>query len=135
MKKWICLLALVCVGCATDSPVIVQGATTGATAPPTSRALPTSIDHDGLYKVGTDISPGTWHSDGGKRRTLYNPDGSTADVDLRCHWAVGPLATQKGQPFILEATAHGDETGPQDVMIAPGDGGFETLGCRDWHLR
>jgi len=66
---------------------------------------------------------------------LYNPDGSQADADSRCHWAVGPLATQNGHPFILKATARGDETGPQDVTIAQGDDAFETLGCRDWNLR
>ncbi len=137
MKGWICLLALVCVGCATDAPVIVRGGTTAASAPTTSaqRALPTIIDHDGLYKVGADISTGTWHTDGGRRRTLYNPDGSQADVDIRCHWAVGPLATKNGRQFIMKATEQADDPGPQDVTITPGDDGFETLGCRDWHLR
>jgi hypothetical protein len=141
MKKWICLLALVCVGCGTDAPVIVQATTTtgtpGASSPTTTtpRALPTSIDRDGLYKVGADISPGTWHTDGGKQRILYNPDGSRTVVDSRCHWAVGPLASQQGHPFILHPTGYGDETGSRDETIAPTDEAFQTLGCRDWHLR
>jgi hypothetical protein len=136
IKRWIWLLALICVGCAPDAPVIVRGATTGASAPTTSaaRALAMTIDHDGLYKVGTDIAAGNWHTDGGRRRVLYNPDGSQADVDSRCHWAVGSLATQNGHPFLLKVTAKGDEPGPQDAVIAQGDDAFQTLGCRDWHL-
>jgi hypothetical protein len=133
----ICLLALICVGCAKeDAPVIVQGGTRAASAPTSStpRALPTIIDHDGLFKVGTDMSPGLWHTDGGKRRTMYNPDG-TQTVDSQCHWATGPLATQNGRPFMMEPTARGDDTGPQDVMIGQREGAFSTLGCRDWHLR
>ena len=133
----VCRLVLVCVACAKeDAPVVVQGGTRAASAPTSStpRAMPTSIDHDGLFRVGTDMSPGLWHTDGGKRRTLYNPDG-TKSVDSQCHWAAGPLAEQNGRPFILRATAHGDDAGPQDVMIGQGEDAFETLGCRDWHLR
>src|ERR1700740_1920128 len=94
----VCLLVLVCVACAKeDAPVIVQGGTRAPSAPTSStpREMPTSIDHDGLFRVGTDISPGLWHTDGGRRRTLYNGDG-TKSMDSQCHWAAGPLAEQNG---------------------------------------
>jgi hypothetical protein len=80
------------------------GRTRAASAPTSStpREMPTSIDHDGLFRVGTDMSPGLWHTDGGRRRTLYNGDG-TKSMDSQCHWAAGAVSRTERSAIHFES--------------------------------
>ncbi|HET7073183.1 MAG TPA: hypothetical protein VFI55_03755 [Mycobacterium sp.] len=81
-------------------------------APSPSPAPKTTMDHDGTYAVGTDITPGTYSSAGPVGNgTCYwkrigNPDGNLIDNAL----------SKK----------------PQVVQIDPTDKAFKTTGCQPW---
>ncbi|MFF4711466.1 hypothetical protein ACFY2V_08665 [Streptomyces eurythermus] len=83
---------------------------------PTAKGTPAaSMDGDGgMFKVGTDIAPGTYQSTG-------NADGS-------CHWERAKDA-EGGTGSIL---ARDNVTGTAVVTISASDGYFETDGCGDW---
>lgn len=67
---------------------------------------------DGAYRVGKDISPGTYRSNGG--------DG--------CYWA--RLRSFSGS--LDGIIANGNPAGPTVVTIKPTDKGFETARCAGW---
>lgn len=85
-------------------------APSGTPAP--AGAAKTTMDHDGLYAVGTDIAPGVYSSAGPVGNgTCYwkrtgNPDGALIDNAM----------TKK----------------PQVVQIEPTDKAFKTSGCQPW---
>jgi hypothetical protein len=74
----------------------------------------TTIDKDGIYAVGTDITPGIYSSAGPVGdgacywKRLGNPDGNLIDNAL----------SKK----------------PQVVQIDPSDKSFKTSGCQPWQL-
>jgi hypothetical protein len=74
----------------------------------------TTIDHDGIYTVGTDIAPGTYSTAGPRAdgtcywKRLGNPDGALIDNSL----------SKKPQVVQIEAT----------------DKAFKTDGCQPWQL-
>jgi hypothetical protein len=115
----VCLLVLVCVACAKeDAPVIVQGVL--APRRPRRRQLlakclpaSTTTGCSGWERTcrqacGTPMAAGGGLCTTGtvRRAWIHNATGPR-----------GPLAEQNGRPFILKATAHGDDAEPQDVMI------------------
>jgi hypothetical protein len=89
----------------------VSGADPEPAPPPAPK---TTIDHDGIYAVGTDIAPGTYSSAGPVGngtcywKRLGNPDGALIDNAL----------SKK----------------PQVVQIDPTDKAFKTTGCQPWQL-
>jgi hypothetical protein len=80
--------------------------------PTPSPAPKTTIDHDGIYAVGSDIAPGTYSSAGPVGngtcywKRLGNPDGALIDNAI----------SKK----------------PQVVQIEPTDKAFKTSGCQPW---
>jgi hypothetical protein len=72
----------------------------------------TTIDHDGIYAVGTDIVPGTYTSAG--------PIGSGV-----CYWK--RLGDDAKQPIDNAMSKK-----PQVVKIDPTDKTFKTDGCQAW---
>jgi hypothetical protein len=77
-------------------------------------AVKTTMDHDGLYTVGTDIAPGIYSSAG--------PVGSGT-----CYWK--RTGNPDGQ-LIDNALSKK----PQVVQIDTGDKAFKTTGCQPWQL-
>lgn len=75
----------------------------------------TTMSGDGMYKVGTDILPGT-----------YKSAGST---DGNCYWERSKDALHG----VDSITANDNVTGSAVVTIARSDGYFKTSGCADWH--
>jgi hypothetical protein len=72
----------------------------------------TTIDHDGVFRVGTDIVPGTYTSAG--------PIGNGV-----CYWKrLGDDATQPIDNAMSKK--------PQVVKIDPTDKTFKTDGCQSW---
>lgn len=93
---------------ASPSPNAAPGATPAPAGPKTS------IDKDGIYAVGSDISPGIYSSGG--------PVG-----DGTCYWK------RTGNPDgALIDNAMSKK--PQVVQIEPGDKAFKTSGCQPWQL-
>jgi hypothetical protein len=88
---------------------------TPAPAPPQATPAPaqpaTSIPGDGTYRVGVDIEPGVYRSQGG---------GS-------CYWT--RLSGLSGS--FNDIIANNGQAGPQVVQIAPTDAAFETARCTD----
>ena len=82
-----------------------------------SRVTPSRsmIDHDGIYIVGTDISPGTWRSTGGKD----------------CYWARLKGFTRTTDEVLANDIVNVATT----VTIRPDDVGFETVRCGSWRLK
>ncbi|OBJ85369.1 hypothetical protein [Mycobacterium asiaticum] len=97
---------------AADPDPTPAPAPSGSPAPAPAAAPKTTIDHDGIYNVGTDIAPGTYSSAGPVGNgTCYwkrtaNPDGALIDNAM----------TKK----------------PQVVQIEPTDKTFKTSGCQPW---
>jgi len=81
-------------------------------SPSPAPAPKTTIDHDGTYAVGSDITPGTYSTAGPVGngtcywKRLGNPDGALLDNAL----------SKK----------------PQVVQIQPTDKAFKTTGCQPW---
>lgn len=68
----------------------------------------------GMFKVGTDIAPGTYRS--------------TGNTDDLCHWERVKDA-EHGLDSIL---ANDNVTGTAVVTISTNDAYFKTTGCKDW---
>ena len=82
--------------------------------PPPPPVAKSTIDTDGIHKVGTDITPGTYRSDGG----------------TACYWArLRSLDTND----IIDSSANHASSDPPQVEIAPGDAAFFTKDCGAWH--
>ncbi|MDT5112810.1 MAG: hypothetical protein QOE20_4700 [Mycobacterium sp.] len=91
----------------------VASADPAAPPPPAPAGPKTTIDADGIYKVGTDIAPGTYASAGPAN------DGT-------CSWKRISAANET----IDNALTHK----PQVVSIEPTDATFKTSGCQTWSL-
>jgi hypothetical protein len=109
----------------TPMPPIYPG-TTVSIPPPTSSSSAASssaapggaartIPRDGTYKVGVDIEPGTYRSEGGES----------------CYWE--RLRGLGGT--IADTIANGAGSWPQVVQIAPSDVAFKTQHCPTWTLQ
>jgi hypothetical protein len=85
----------------------------GADPPAPPPQPKTTIDHDGLFVVGTDIVPGTYSSAG--------PVGTGT-----CYWK--RLSSLNGKDIIDNALS----SKPQVVEIEPTDTAFKTDGCQPW---
>ncbi|WP_328913851.1 MULTISPECIES: hypothetical protein [unclassified Streptomyces] len=74
----------------------------------------TKVSGDGMYKVGTDIAPGTYKS--------------TGNADGMCYWERSKDALH-GMESI---TANDNVTGTAIVTVAKSDAYFKSQGCDDW---
>ncbi|MEU8028997.1 hypothetical protein AB0C13_10185 [Streptomyces sp. NPDC049099] len=83
---------------------------------PKAKGTPaSSMDGDGgMYKVGTDIAPGTYKSAGNK--------------DDSCYWE----RTKDAEHGLDSIIANNNVTGTAVVTLSPGDAYFKTTGCGDW---
>ncbi|MGW1593274.1 hypothetical protein [Streptomyces sp. NPDC002343] len=101
---------------ATDKLFKSNGCSDWEAVDPKAKGTPAaSMDGDGgMFKVGTDIAPGTYKSAG-------NADGS-------CYWERTKDAGQ-GLDSII---ANNNVTGTAVVTISASDGYFKTTGCGDW---
>ncbi|AKJ12662.1 hypothetical protein ABB07_22315 [Streptomyces incarnatus] len=83
---------------------------------PKAKGTPvSSMDGDGgMYKVGTDIAPGTYKS--------------TGNGDDSCYWERAKDA-EHGLDSII---ANDNVTGTAVVTVSPGDAYFKTTGCGAW---
>jgi hypothetical protein len=74
-----------------------------------------SIDHDGTYIVGTDITPGSWRSTGGEN----------------CYWV--RLRAFDGAPgAVIENDFTDGPSEPISLSIRSTDAGFHTENCGTW---
>jgi hypothetical protein len=85
-----------------------------ALAAPTHAVPGTTISGDGTYRVGVDIQPGVYRSQGGSG----------------CYWA--RLSGFSGG--LGDVIANNFGAGPQVVQIAATDAAFSTSGCSTWTL-
>ncbi|MGW7817019.1 hypothetical protein ACWGLF_02595 [Streptomyces puniciscabiei] len=83
---------------------------------PKAKGTPaSSMDGDGgMYKVGTDIAPGTYKS--------------TGNTDDSCYWE----RTKDAEHGLNSIIANNNVTGTAVVTISPGDAYFKTSGCGAW---
>ncbi|MGW2746175.1 hypothetical protein [Streptomyces sp. NPDC001450] len=83
---------------------------------PKSKGTPaSSMDGDGgMFKVGTDIAPGTYKSSGNK--------------DDSCYWE----RTKDAEQGLDSVIANNNVTGTAVVTISSTDAYFKTTGCGDW---
>ncbi|MGW7525612.1 hypothetical protein [Streptomyces sp. NPDC054783] len=84
---------------------------------PKAKGTPgSSMDGDGgMFKVGTDIAPGT-----------YRSTGNTADDN--CYWE----RTKDAAHGLNSVIANDNVTGTAVVTISPSDAYFKTNGCGGW---
>ncbi|WP_433450854.1 hypothetical protein ACQPXS_20890 [Streptomyces sp. CA-142005] len=83
---------------------------------PKAKGTPaSSMDGDGgMFKVGTDIAPGTYKS--------------TGNADDSCYWE----RTKDAAHGLNSIIANNNVTGTAVVTISPSDAYFKTTGCGDW---
>ena len=115
-------VALIALGWGVSAGLANADPPAPAPAPPPAPASPppaapaggpkTTIDHDGVYNVGTDIVPGVYTSAG--------PVGSGV-----CYWK--RLGDDAKQPLDNAMSKK-----PQIVKIDPTDKTFKTDGCQAW---
>jgi hypothetical protein len=97
----------------TSTVEVTKTVTVTATPPPS--APKTIMETDGTYRVGIDIEPGTYRSDG------TNPHGESD-----CYWA--RLSSLNPTDIIKNDIS----SGAQIVMIPPSDKAFLTHSCQTW---
>ncbi|WP_129308733.1 hypothetical protein [Streptomyces sp. L2] len=86
-----------------------------AVDPKTKGSPATSMDGDGgMFKVGTDIAPGTYKS--------------TGNADDSCYWE----RTKDAAHGLNSIIANDNVTGSAVVTIRSSDAYFKTTGCGDW---
>lgn len=95
-------------------PPIYPGTTVSIPPSTTPVGPANTIPGDGTYRVGVDIRPGTYRSQGGNACYWERLRGLGGTVD--------------------DIIANGAGTGPQVVQIAPADVAFKTQGCPAWTL-
>jgi hypothetical protein len=88
-----------------------------AVADPPPYPLP-FMDHDGTYRVGTDIKPG-----------LYLTLGGTGGGN--CSWIRRSAGASGDVSNLID---HGESSQAQYALIAPTDQTFETHGCQSWSI-
>ncbi|MEU3523874.1 hypothetical protein AB0E62_08420 [Streptomyces sp. NPDC038707] len=101
---------------ATDKVFKSSGCADWAAVDPNAKGTPaTSVEGDGgMFKVGTDIAPGTYRS--------------TGNADDSCYWERAKDA-EDGMDSIL---ANDNVTGTAVVTISASDAYFKTNDCGDW---
>jgi len=122
-KTAIASAAIVLAGCgggSTQAAVTVTSTlevtkTVTVTAPAPPSVPKTIMETDGMYRVGTDIVPGTYRSAG------PSPEGASD-----CYWA---RLNSLNETHIIDSNI---STGPQVVMIQPSDRAFLTRSCQPW---
>lgn len=86
-----------------------------AVAPKAKGTPASSMDGDGgMFKVGTDIAPGTYKSSG--------------NTDDSCYWE----RTKDAEQGLDSVIANNNVTGTAVVTISSTDAYFKTTGCGDW---
>jgi hypothetical protein len=115
-------VAIVLAGCGGSSHTAVTLTSTveitktvRVPAPPPPPVPKTTMETDGMYRVGTDIVPGTYRSAG------PSPEGASD-----CYWA---RLNSLNETHIIDSNI---STGPQVVMIQPSDRAFLTRSCQPW---
>ena len=96
----------------TSTLEVTKTVTVTLPPPPSPKTI---IETDGMYRVGTDIVPGTYRSGG------TSPEGESD-----CYWA--RLRSLKPTDIIDS----GIGTGPQVVTIQPSDRAFVAHSCQTW---
>ncbi|MEV6834898.1 hypothetical protein AB0N17_10330 [Streptomyces sp. NPDC051133] len=101
---------------ATDKVFKSSGCEDWEAVDPKAKGTPaSSMDGDGgMYKVGTDIAPGT-----------YRSAGNTGDS---CYWE----RTKDAAHGLDSIIANNNVKGTAVVTIGPNDAYFKTTGCGDW---
>ncbi len=100
----------------TDKLFKSRGCADWEAVDPKAKGTPgSSMDGDGgMYKVGTDIAPGTYRS--------------TGNADDSCYWE----RTKDADHGLDSIIANNNVTGTAVVTISPSDAYFKTSGCGDW---
>ncbi|MER5909271.1 hypothetical protein ABT124_01910 [Streptomyces sp. NPDC001982] len=100
----------------TDKLFKSSGCTDWEAVDPKAKGSPaSSMDGDGgMFKVGTDIAPGTYKSAG--------------NADDSCYWE----RTKDAEHGLDSIIANNNVTGTAVVTLRPGDAYFKTTGCGDW---
>ncbi|ARP71823.1 hypothetical protein LK07_20980 [Streptomyces pluripotens] len=101
---------------ATDKVFKSEGCKDWEAVDPKAKGTPaSSMDgNGGMYKVGTDIAPGTYKSTGNK--------------DDSCYWE----RTKDAEHGLNSIIANNNVTGTAVVTIRPSDAYFKTTGCGNW---
>jgi len=115
--------AIVLAGCGGSSQTAVTVTSTleitktvAVTYPPPPGPAPkTTMATDGMYRVGTDIVPGT-----------YRSAGASAEGESDCYWA---RLNSLNPTHIINNNI---SAGPQVVTIQPSDTAFLTHSCQTW---
>jgi hypothetical protein len=117
--------AIVLAGCGGSSQTAVtltstlettKTVTVIAPPPPPPPSVPKTImETDGMYRVGTDIVPGTYRSAG------PSPEGASD-----CYWA---RLNSLNETHIIDSNI---STHDQEVIIQPSDRAFLTHSCQPW---
>ncbi|MEU4151501.1 hypothetical protein [Streptomyces sp. NPDC026659] len=102
---------------ATDRLFKSSGCKDWEAVDPKAKGTPaSSMDGDGgMFKVGTDIAPGTYRSTGN-------------GADANCYWE----RTRDAVHGVDSIVANDNATGAAVVTISPSDAYFKTTGCGDW---
>jgi hypothetical protein len=105
----------VLVGCAASLGIAGADPPPPAPGPAPGPAPKAVIDHDGTFKVGSDIAAGTYSSAG-------------PIAGKTCYWK------RVGGPSGTETVDNAISKKAQVVQIDPGDKVFKTDGCQPWQL-
>jgi hypothetical protein len=97
----------------TPLPPIYPGTTVSIPSSATPAGPASAFPGDGTFRVGVDIQPGTYRSQGG----------------TSCYWE-----RLRGLSGTVEDIIANGAAGPQVVQIAPTDAAFKTQSCLPWSL-
>jgi hypothetical protein len=89
----------------------------GAVQPATPALAPGEVGGDGIYRVGSEIQPGTYRTAGPSPAAFDN-----------CYWE----RSRDTSGTLKAVIAKGLVSGPATVTIKKADGAFKSSGCQSW---
>lgn len=136
MPRRIALISAICLviaGCAQDPPTVV----TGPTTPLATSAVPPPPMVDevgaGRWKIGVDIRPGVWRTEGPRSRRGVDVYGVISGPPV-CTWVMGYPSEFDDTPGVVTTMplAHGEVRGPTEVTLNLIGASFDTNHCQTW---
>jgi hypothetical protein len=83
---------------------------------------------DGVHRVGSEVTPGKWHTDGPRAVRTHGVQGQP-----HCWYRLWTSVNQDDQESIAQ-DLHDEVSGPADVTLAAPVVALETEGCTAWRL-
>jgi hypothetical protein len=96
--------------------------------PPTATVGSAEPLMDGVHRVGSEVTPGKWHTDGPRAVRTHG-----VQAQPHCWYRLWSSVNHDDQESIVQ-DLHTEVSGPADITLATPVVALETEGCTAWRL-